>query len=176
MSYRRQGVWHSINADTFALENSLETGAVQPVASAPVVRGSILVFADRKGTVTAIDIAKSSILWQTKLDESRSVDVFIDPVVTANAVYAFAKGKLYALALASGKPLFPAVDASSQGCIAGGNLWLGCAGSLSALSLANGVSVNKVAVPAAVSGIPTISGSNLIVPLANGQIMVMGIE
>jgi hypothetical protein len=172
----KTGVWHAINADTLAMESSLETGAIQPVASAPVVRGNTLVFADRKGTVTAIDTAKASIVWQAKLDESRSVDVFVDPVVTANAVYVFAKGKLYALALASGKPLFPAIDATSQGCVACGSLWVGGAGSLSALSPASGASVKKIAVPAAVSGTPAVAGTNLIAPLANGQIMVTGIE
>lgn len=172
----KTGVWHAINADTFAVEKNLETNAVQPVASAPVIQGNTLVFADRKGTVTAIDIAKESILWQSKLDENRAVDVFLDPVLTQNAAYVFAKGKLYALALASGKSLFPPVDATSQCCVAGGNLWFGSAGALIAISPAGGSPVKKIAVPAAVSGIPVVSGANLVVPLANGQLMVTRLE
>lgn len=172
----KTGVWHAINADTFAVEKNLETNAVQPVASAPVIQGNTLVFADRKGTVTAIDIAKESILWQSKLDENRAVDVFLDPVLTQSAAYVFAKGKLYALALASGKTLFPPVDATSQGCVAGGNLWIGTAGALIAIPPAGGSPVKKIAVPAAVSGIPVVSGANLVVPLANGQLMVTRLE
>lgn len=173
----KTGAWHSINADTLAIERSLETGAIQPVASACAVRAATVVFADRKGTVTAIDSSRGALMWQARLDEGKSVEVFADPVLTASGAYVFAKNKLYGLAISSGKPLFAAIDATSQAVLADGELWCGVPGNaVVALSPTTGAVTRRFAVPAAVSGTPIASGSKVLFPLANGQSFAVSLD
>lgn len=179
----KSGAWHKINADTLTILRTLETGASQPVASAPAVSGTTVVFTDRKGTVTALDLESGALLWQEKLDKTKAVDAFADPVIAAGCVYVYAKGTLYGLDLATGKPMFaPLAGATSAPCFAGGLVWYGEGKSLVALSPADGSVAKKIAIAGTVSGTPIPAspvpsdGSAIIVPLASGKLFVQPLE
>jgi len=168
----KTGTFSIINPDNGTVESNLSTGAVQPVASSVAVKNGIGFFADRKGTVFAVNLAKNEIVWQSKLDESKNIEVFADPVVTASGVYVYSKNVLYGLSLTTGKKLFePVTNAVSQVCVVDKNLWCGAAGNVvMIISPKDGSTVKKIPVAAAVSGTPVLALSRVLVPLANGQV------
>jgi len=173
----KSGAWYKINADTLAIAKSLDTGALQPVASAPAVFGGTVVFANRKGTVTAINAETGAQLWQAKLEETKSVDVFTDPVIASGGVYLYAKGTLYALDLATGKPLFaPIAGASSPARFAAGHVWYGSGTSLVAISPANASVAKKLPTTEAISGSPLLTDQSIVVPLASGKLFIHRVD
>lgn len=167
----KTGVFQIINEDSLSVVKSVDTGAIQPVASAPAVSGSTVVFADRKGTVTAVDVVKGAVVWQSKLDPARSVDVFVDPVIASSTVFVYSKGNVYALSLSDGKAAAysPCAGATGLVCPAGGLLWYGAGTELIGMSTSGAVSKRESA-PASISGKPLKVGDALLVPLANGQL------
>jgi len=168
----KSGVWYMINADTLKIEKSLDTGAIQPVASAPSIAGNTVVFVNRKGTVTAINSDTGTLLWQEKLEATKSIDVFTDPLIASGGVFIYAKGTLYALELTSGKPRFdPISGATSPACVADGVIWYGEGTSLVALKPVDGSVVKKIPVSGQVSGTPVLSGHTLLAPLASGKLL-----
>ena len=167
----KTGTWSVINPDSGTVESTLSTGAVQPVASSIVVKNGIGFFADRKGTIFAINIANNDIVWQSKLDETKNIEVFADPVVTASGVYVYAKNVLYGLSPNTGIKLFePIANVTSQVCVVDKNLWCGAAGNVVMIvSPKDGLIVKKIPVAASVSGSPVLALSRVLVPLSNGQ-------
>jgi hypothetical protein len=168
----KTGTWSILNPETGTVESSLSTGAVQPVASSVVVKNGVGFFADRKGTIFAINIAGNAIVWQSKLDSSKNIEVFTDPVITASGVYVYSKNVLYGLSATTGKKLFePIANVTSQACAVGKNLWCGGTGNVvMIISPKDGSTVKKIPVPAAVSGTPVFATSRVLVPLSNGQV------
>jgi outer membrane protein assembly factor BamB len=99
------GKVHILNAETGAEEGVLSTQALQPVAQAIQVAGSVGFFAGRRGNVVAFDLEKRTVLWQAKLSEDSSATVFHDAAVLGSSVYIFSKNMIYALSAAGGAPL-----------------------------------------------------------------------
>lgn len=173
----KSGVFHAIDAATMTGKASVQTAAVQPVASAPVLSGDRAIVADRRGLVSAVSLSTMTVAWQKKLDPAKSVEIFSDPVVTADSVYVAGKDALYALSLADGSPRFSAVKGiSTQPCIAKGYLWCGSGSSLLQIIPATGAVAGKFPLPAAASGRPVYDGTILYVPLANGSVGVMALD
>lgn len=173
----KSGVWYKINADTLAIEKSLDTGAIQPVANTPAISGNTVVFVNRKGTVSAINSDTGTLLWQKKLEPTKSIDVFTDPLIASGGVYVYAKGTFYALELTSGKPRFaPRSGAVSSACFAGGILWYGEGTSLVALKPENGSVVKKISAGDTVSGTPIFYGKTITAPLASGKLLVYTLQ
>jgi len=106
------------------------------------------------------------------LDESKNIEVFTDPVVTASGVYVYSKNVLYGLSTITGKKLFaPITNVTSQACVVGKTLWYGAAGNVVMIvSPKDGLTVKKIPVESVVSGTPVFANSRVLVPLANGQV------
>jgi len=160
-----------------AVKASVPTGAVQPVASAPVVSGKRAVFADRRGLVTAIALDSTAIAWQSNLDSAKSVEIFSDPLVTSDSVCVTGKRVLYALSLADGKPRFaPLQGITTQPSEANGYLWCGAGSTLKQIDPATGKPLAEFALAAAASGRPAFDGKVLFVPLADGSVGMVNLE
>jgi|GEM_PF-3448073 len=169
----KSGNFQIVDIATGEITKSLPTGAVQPVAGVPAIKGDKAVFVDRKGLVTAVALDASAVLWQKKLDDATPVEVFSTPIVTDTGVYVTAKGKLYAFSLASGARLFaPTANVATQVCPVYSALVCGEKGNaLLVLDAATGSTIKRVPLAAPVSGTPVLSGSTVIAPLADGQIL-----
>ncbi|HOT63312.1 MAG TPA: PQQ-binding-like beta-propeller repeat protein, partial [Treponemataceae bacterium] len=173
----KSGVFQAVDAASMAVKASVPTGAVQPVASAPVVSGKRAVFADRRGLVTAIALDSTAIAWQSNLDSAKSVEIFSDPLVTSDSVCVTGKRVLYALSLADGKPRFaPLQGITTQPCEAKGYLWCGAGSTLKQIDPATGKTLAEFALAAAASGRPAFDGKVLFVPLADGSVGMVNLE
>lgn len=173
----KSGVFHAVDPAGMTGTASIPTGAVQPVASAPAISGKRIVFADRRGLVTAIDLGSTAVAWQAKLDPAKSVEIFSDPLVTSDVVCLMGKNALYALSLADGSPRFtPLQGITTQPCEAKGYLWCGAGKTLKQLDPASGKTVAEFSLAAAASGRPAFDGKTLYVPLADGSVGMMSLD
>ncbi len=173
----KSGVFQAIDPASMTGKASVQTGAVQPVASAPAVSGKRAVFADRRGLVTAIALDLMTVAWQAKLDPAKNVEIFSDPVVAADSVCLTGKNVLYVLSVTDGAPRFaPLQGITTQPCSAKGYLWCGAGTTLKQIAPVSGKAVAEFPLAAAASGRPAFDGKVLYVPLANGSVGMMNLE
>jgi hypothetical protein len=170
----KTGTFLTISLDTLAVTSKLETGAVQPVATAPVINGQTAYFADRKGSVFAVKLDASSVVWQKKLNNDKAIEVYGDPVISGSALFITAKGSLYALATATGDPLFSALSGVTTPALpVGKSVWCGRGSALVSLNPADGSVLREIPTPAAVSGRLALSGTVIAAPLADGKMFTL---
>jgi hypothetical protein len=173
----KSGVFHAIDSSTMTGKSSVQTGAVQPVASAPVISGNIAIFADRRGLVTAVSLSSMTVAWQKRLDPAKTVEVFSDPVLSGDSAYIVGKNALFSLSLADGSPRFAAMQGiTGQPCLAKGYIWCGAGSSLLQIVPSTGAVAAKLPLPAAASGKSAFDGARLYVPLANGSVGVLSLD
>jgi outer membrane protein assembly factor BamB len=173
----KSGVFHAIDPATMTGKASVQTGAVQPVASAPSIAGDLAIVADRRGQVTAISLSAMTVSWQKRLDPAKSVEVFSDPVVTGDSVYVSGKNALYALSLADGSPrASPIQGVTTQPCLAKGYVWCGAGSTLLKIVPATGAVAAKLTLPASASGKPASDGARLYIPLSNGSVGILSLD
>lgn len=173
----KSGVFQGLDAASMAGTGSIQTGAVQPVASAPAISGNKAVFADRRGLLTAISLDSKSIAWQARLDQAKNVEIFTDPLVTGETVYVMGKKALYALSLLDGSPRFaPVQGITTQPCEAKASLWCGSGPKLLQIDPSTGKTKAEFTLPAAASGRPAFDGKTLYVPLSDGSIGMINLE
>ncbi|HNY17901.1 MAG TPA: PQQ-binding-like beta-propeller repeat protein [Treponemataceae bacterium] len=173
----KSGAFHAIDAATMTEKSSVQTGAVQPVASAPAISGNLAIVADRRGLVTAVSLPSMTVAWQKRLDPVKSVEVFSDPVLTGDSAFVMGKGALYALSLADGSPRFAAIQGiTSQPCLAKGYVWCGAGTALLQIVPSTGAVAGKLPLPAVASGKPAFDGVRLFVPLTNGSVGIVSLD
>ena len=173
----KSGVFHAIDSASMTEKSSVQTGAVQPVASAPVIAGNLAIIADRRGLVTAVSLSSMTVAWQKRLDPVKSVEVFSDPVLTGDTAFLVGKNTLYSLSLADGSPRFAAIQGiTSQPCFAKGYIWCGAGTSLLQIVPSTGAVAGKLPLPAVASGKPAFDGVRLYVPLANGSVGMLSLD
>jgi len=124
----RSGLFCSVDPESGEISSKIQTKALQPVATSPLVAGKCAYFADRKGLVVCVDLDSGKIRWESRLEQGKSVGVYNDLIEQGGTLYAFAKGSIYALSEADGKPSFePIREAATPPCLAAGKLWYGTA-------------------------------------------------
>jgi len=122
----RSGLFCAVDPESGEISSKIQTKAMQPVATSVLVAGKCAYFADRKGLVVCVDLESGKTRWESRLEQGKSVGVYNDLIEQGGILYAFAKGSIYALGEADGKPRFePIRDAATPPCLAGGKLWYG---------------------------------------------------
>ena len=171
----QQGTLYELNSQNGKTIAQVASTAVQPVASAPILKGSDLFFAGRRGTAVLADMRAGKILWQKPLDPSQSVGVFTDPVFGSGAVYVFAKDTIYALSLASGSNLFaPISGVSATPLVDGETLYYGTTGGrLVKADAQTGTVQASVAVGSPITTSPIRVGEDIAVGTASGKIVLV---
>ncbi len=173
----KSGVFHAIDPATMTGKASVSTGAMQPVASAPVIAGDLAIVADRRGQVIAVSLSAMTVSWQRRLDPAKSVEVFSDPVVARDSVYVAGKSALYALSLADGSPRVQAIQGiTTQPCFANGYVWCGAGSALLQIVPSTGAVAAKLPLPASASGKLAFDGERLYVPLADGSVGILSLD
>jgi outer membrane protein assembly factor BamB len=121
----RRGQMLRIGPEMEGVEVSIESGALQPVSSAPTVEGDNAVFAGRGGTVVYADLDKNEVIWENKIDVSKGVGIFQDIPVGEEAVYPYTGNEFYALSREGGKEIFKPVISTSVPLYHDGKLYFG---------------------------------------------------
>lgn len=105
----RRGELLVVPSDTGEPIDRIETPTRNVTGAAPVLHGSVAVFADVQGTVVAVDVEASRVVW----NRSITGRVFADATVTATGAYVVSGTTLHAFALATGGDLFAPIQGVS---------------------------------------------------------------
>jgi outer membrane protein assembly factor BamB len=96
------------------------------VATTVEIHGDLAFFSGRKGMVVCVSLSEESIVWQRKLVEGVTTEVFHDLECGPEGVFVFSKGRLHGLALRNGDNLFtPIADLASPPLYRDGLLYFG---------------------------------------------------
>lgn len=109
----QEGEFLEVDLGSGEVTKTVATSAVQPIATQVKFDGSRAYFVGRNGTVVCIDTGSGSVVWEKRLEASRSVVVTSDLEVGGNGVYVFANGRIYGLSAASGNQLFSPLGGAS---------------------------------------------------------------
>jgi outer membrane protein assembly factor BamB len=169
----RGGILCVVDGTGLAVKAQIKTGATQPIAVRPIIKGDLAYLVDRKGLVSCVDLVAKKLLWEKRLASGASVEAFSDPLVTDTGLYVVAKSALYALSSETGESLFrPIVGVDSSPVEGDGLLWLGAEGkSITGLDPKTGAKTVTIKVGAPVSAAPVASGDLLAFPLADGRVV-----
>lgn len=175
MLVARNGSFYQISATDLSVMATVSTGAVEPIASAPLVVEDRAYFADRKGNAFCVDLSAKAVAWKRQLEPGKTVGVFDDPVSAGQAVLFFGKGTIYALAASDGSPAFPSIrDVAAAPCVLDSTIWYGCKDdTLVAQDAASGKVVARFPSGSEVVGKPAASGGRIAFPLASGSIGIL---
>lgn len=167
----RSGLFVEIDIPTLSIKRKVATGSIQPIATKVALAGNLAVFGDRKGTVTAVDLAEFSVRWQRKLSEERSAEVYGEIAVSRDLAFVVARDTLHVLSLANGMPVgAPVAGVVSPVRVTPGAMW--CALSsrkVLGFSGLDGSRVGEYPVPGMVSSGVAYNGDRLVAPLADGK-------
>ncbi len=171
----RGGILCVLDGASLAVKAQIKTGATQPIAVRPIVRGDLAYLVDRKGLVSCVDLAAKKLLWEKRLEAGFSVEAFSDPLVTDTGIYIVAKSKLYALSPDTGDKLFSPIAGIQASPIEGeGLLWLGAGGkSIICLDPKTGAKAATIGLGAPVSAAPVADGDLLAFPLEDGSVVIV---
>ncbi len=171
----QQGTLFELNAKTGQVVTKISSTAVQPVAIAPVMRGSQVFFTGRRGTAVLTDVSSGKVVWQKPLDSSQSMGVFTDPVFGSSGIYVYAKNTLFGLSTPNGSNLFnPITNVSASPLLDGQALYYGTNdGRLVRASARTGAPEAAVSVGGKITTRPVRIGDDIAVGTASGQIVLV---
>jgi len=171
------GTFYIIDRGKASIAASIKTSAYQPIATVPAIADNSAFFVDRKGSVVCVDLNTRSVAWQKRLDATKSLNVFQDPVVSGPGIYVYAKSTIYALSKKTGERLFdPIAGVSSTPIAAAGCLWFGTRdGKIVAADTNDGKIKWSRSIPGMASGVPTEAGKTLAFPTDAGSVIFVDV-
>ncbi|HOX92473.1 MAG TPA: PQQ-binding-like beta-propeller repeat protein, partial [Spirochaetales bacterium] len=89
----QKGVFMLLDLVSGQVKAQVQTGAVQPVALAPRIHGTLACFADRKGLLVMVDLASMTVAWERSLPGASGV--YTDIEIGDDGVFAFSKDMVY---------------------------------------------------------------------------------
>ncbi len=165
----QQGSFQLIDLSSGTAIAAIPTGMQQPVALAPAVAGNRAFAAGRRGTAVAIDTQARSVLWEVSLPGGTGV--FVDPVVSGEAVLFLVRDTIVALSIGDGRQLYTLAQAAGAPLIRNGVLYYGTTGGeFRRVDAATGGITGRVTLPAPASGAPTVAGELIAMALRTGSV------
>jgi len=163
-----------VDAASGTIKKDIATKAVQPVATSPLVIGSKVFFADRKGLLVAVDTDTATVLYEKTIDSKNGSEVFCDLLPTGKNLLVFSKDTLYLLSQASGTIVFPAIHNVAGGaCLSKGIIWYaGNDKTAYAIDAQSGKRRGSVGLGTKVSGKAEVSSTGLVAfPAEDGSLV-----
>jgi outer membrane protein assembly factor BamB len=151
---------------------SVSTAAVQPIAIAPTIIGDLAVFSGRKGTMVCVDLSSEKTVWEKKLPGNASV--FTDIACDGKGLYAYAKGRIFAVSLQDGSDLFPSIEnATSAPLCSGDRFYYGSGNYLVYRKAGDGSVIKQIEVSGQITARPAAAGAKITAGTSTGHILVM---
>lgn len=95
----QNGIVFAVDLATEQVSEIVETTATQPIGQAPVWNedrtGEVMVFADREGSVYAVDVQAGEVVWEHSIEEGGAV--IDDIAATREALYVYQAGSVSAI-------------------------------------------------------------------------------
>lgn len=121
----QQGSLVLIDAQSRAVESSVQTGALRPTGQIPIVIDDTAIIAGLKGTVSAVNLGEKSIAWERPLIQGTEVTVNTEIAAARDTVYVYGSNRVFALAVQNGKERFqPLKGITAPPMVAGRFLYL----------------------------------------------------
>jgi outer membrane protein assembly factor BamB len=121
----QKGALLKIDPDSGKIDNRIQSNAIQPVSSAPVIVGDAAVFAGRDGLVVYADLLNNEVVWEQKIDLGKGMGIFQDITASDKGVYPYTGTLFHALARENGAVLFKPVLSTCSPLYNDGKLFYG---------------------------------------------------
>ena len=169
-----EGNVRMINPSTKAIEASIKTSAVQPIALSIVMSGDIGYFADRNGTVVAVDFNNKKVLWESKINDSKS-NVFTDLSYGDGNIFAHTGSKIFSFNMQTGKEAFAPIESTCSPAFIEGKLYYSnIGGSLIEADAATGKTLRTIRVnDGTITTQPVFAENKIVVGTSTGKIVVL---
>ncbi len=110
----QRGTLLYIDPEEKTVVRTVTTGATQPIGPAPAIsRNGIAVFSGRRGTVSAVDLKSSRVIWERELDPGGPVRVHTGTIINDGVVFIYGDGAIYAMDLGTGDSQFAPIPGVS---------------------------------------------------------------
>ena len=169
-----EGNVRMINPSTKAIETSIKTSAVQPIALSTAISGDMGFFADRNGTVIAIDFNAKKVLWESKINDPKP-SVFTDLSYGNGHLFAHTGSKIFSFNMQTGKEAFSPIESTCAPAFIDGKLYYAnIGGSLIEADAATGKTLGTIRVnDGVITTQPVLAESKIVVGTSTGKIIVL---
>ncbi|MCL2705324.1 MAG: PQQ-binding-like beta-propeller repeat protein [Spirochaetaceae bacterium] len=169
-----EGNVRMINPTSKTIDASIKTSAVQPIALNIAISGDAGYFADRNGTVVAIDFINKKVLWESKINDSKP-NVFTDLVYDNGNLFAYTGSKIFSFNMQTGKEAFAPTESTCAPALIDGKLYYGnIGGSLIEAEVATGKTLRTIRVnDGTITTVPTLAEGKIVVGTSTGKIVVL---
>ena len=169
-----EGSVNIIDPATKSVEAKIPTPAVQPIAISMVIFGDTAFFANRRGNVAAVNLAKKDMLWENRINDAR-VNIFADPCYGGGNLFVFSENKIYPFDMLKGTQPFPPIESTCAPNCSSGKLYYGTAdGSLVEADAETGKTIRKVNHGSgAISTRPVFAENRIIAGTSTGKIVIL---
>lgn len=169
----QKGVFMLLDLATGQIKAQVQTGAVQPVALAPRIHGTLACFADRKGLLVMVDLKSMKVAWERSLPGAAGV--FSDIEIGDEGVFAFSKDMIYSYNLRGERLMEPIAKVSAPPLLSKGILYYGTLdGFLVAVRVKGGVELGRVDLGGKATARPLFSEGAIYVGTAGGKLVKVG--
>jgi outer membrane protein assembly factor BamB len=163
-----RGTFLVIDVDAGRVVREIPTRAFQPVAHAPVLRGSMAFFIGRRGTLVCVDLEAQDVRWSYDVGDG----AFANPLVTDTGVYVTAGRRLFALSHEGTELFSPRGDAAGQPAYSAGEIaYASTAPAIMVLDATSGTVLASNPLPAESSVRPVYRAPYITVGTNDGRIL-----
>ena len=166
-----------INPSTNTIDASINTSVVQPIALSMTISEDTGYFADRNGTVVAVDLGNKRVLWESKIGASEA-RVFTDLVYGSGNIFAYTGSRVFAFNMQTGREVFPSVESTCAPGYINGKLYYGNNnGDLIEANAATGATLKTVEINNGyITTRPAFAENKIVVGTSTGKIIVLNPE
>lgn len=166
----QKGVFMLVDLNTGEIQARIQTGAVQPVALAPRIFGTLACFADRKGLLVMIDLAAMKVAWEKVLPSSGGV--FSDVEMGTEGVFAYGKQTIFSYSLDGTELAPPITNVSAPPLLSRGILYYGTTnGALVAVRLSPFAEIGRVTIGSRITARPLFADGFIYVGTGSGKLI-----
>jgi len=153
------------------VETTLNTSALQPVSTAPVVDGEKALFAGRQGIIVSADLLQNRILWERTVDIGSGKGIFQDIAVGREGLFTFTGDAFHALSAENGAVLYSPVKATCAPAYHEGKLYFGDPGKrFVCMDAATGKIQKTYMLDSVINIQPAVYGESVFVATSEGTI------
>jgi outer membrane protein assembly factor BamB len=167
----QKGTLMKIEPVSGKVETTLNTSALQPVSTAPVVDGEKALFAGRQGIIVSADLLQNRIQWEHTVDIGSGKGIFQDIAVGREGLFPFTGDAFHALSAENGAVFYSPVKATCAPAYHEGKLYFGDPGKhFVCMDAATGKIQKTYMLDSVINIQPAVYGESVFVATSEGTI------
>ncbi len=169
-----EGTVNIINPAAKTIEASIKTSAVQPIALSITISGNTGYFADRNGTVVAVDLNSKKVLWESKINDPKP-NVFTNLSYGSGNIFAYTGSKIFTFNMQTGKEAFASIESTCAPAYNSGKIYYGnSSGSLIEANAETGKTIRITRINNGnITTLPLFAANKIIAGTSTGKILIL---